>query len=163
MLFRLFSYITVGGYMKIERLSLGQFLLFFNASYLKDITLNKENLIQLVKELLAKFQNLLLLNGFYKVKVYVHRRIGIFLHILQMEEFEYGESVDFRIVVYLDEKIYFKTRDYFILPKDVSVYFDDTYFYCDVDDISDIMSVIEFGSFVYGRELDMVRKKWQKI
>ena len=54
--------------MKIERLSLGQFLLFFNASYLKDITLNKENLIQLVKELLAKFQNLLLLNGFYKVK-----------------------------------------------------------------------------------------------
>ena len=56
-----------------------------------------------------------------------------------------------------------KTRDYFILPKDVSVYFDYTYFYCDVDDISDIMSVIEFGSFVYGRELDMVRKKWQKI
>ena len=80
-----------------------------------------------------------------------------------MEEFEYGESVDFRIVVYLDEKIYFKTRDYFILPKDVSVYFDYTYFYCDVDDISDIMSVIEFGSFVYGRELEMVRKKWQKI
>ena len=149
--------------MKIERLSLGQFLLFFNASYLKDITLNKENLIQLVKELLAKFQNLLLLNGFYKVKVYVHQRIGIFLHILQMEEFEYGESVDFRIVVYLDEKIYFKTRDYFILPKDVSVYFDYTYFYCDVDDISDIMSVIEFGSFVYGNNLYIVSKQWKTL
>ena len=163
MLFRLFSYITVGGYMKIERLSLGQFLLFFNVSYLKDVTLNKDNLIQLVKELLAKFQNLLLLNGFYKVKVFVHQRVGIFLNILQVEEFEYGESVDFRIVVYLDEKIYFRTKDYFILPKDVPIYFDYTYFYCDVDDISDIMSVVEFGSFVYGRELDMVRKKWHKI
>ncbi len=163
MLFRLFSYITVGGYMKIERLSLGQFLLFFNVSYLKDVTLNKDNLIQLVKELLAKFQNLLLLNGFYKVKVFVHQRVGIFLNILQVEEFEYGESVDFRIVVYLDEKIYFRTKDYFILPKDVPIYFDYTYFYCDVDDILDIMSVVEFGSFIYGKDLEAVRRRWQQI
>ncbi len=149
--------------MKIERLSLGQFLLFFNVSYLKDVTLNKDNLIQLVKELLAKFQNLLLLNGFYKVKVFVHQRVGIFLNILQVEEFEYGESVDFRIVVYLDEKIYFRTKDYFILPKDVPIYFDYTYFYCDVDDILDIMSVVEFGSFIYGKDLEAVRRRWQQI
>lgn len=163
MLFRLFSYITIGGYMKIERLSLGQFLLFFNVSYLKGVTLNKDNLIQLVKQLLVKFQDLLLLNGFYKVKVYVHQRVGIFLNILQVEKFEYGESVDFRIVVYLDEKIYFKTKDYFILPQDVPVYFDRTYFYCDVDNISDIMSIIEFGSFIYGQELETVRRIWQQI
>ena len=163
MLFRLFSYITIGEYMKIERLSLQQFLLFFNVTYLDGVTLNKDNLIQLVKQLLTKFQNLLLLNGFYKVRVFVHKRVGLFLNILQIEEFEYGESVDFRIVVYLDEKFYFKTKDYFILPQDVPIYFERGYFYCDVDDILNIMSLVEFGSFVYGKELEVIRRNWQKI
>ena len=163
MLFRLFSYITIGGYMKIEHINYQQFLIFFNISYLNCIDFTRDQLLEMVKQLLFKLQDRLLLHGFYKIKVYAHRKVGIFLDLLQIEEFEYSDALDFRITVYLDEKVYFKTDNYFIISDCKTVYFHKNFFYCDVDDISDIMSVIEFGSFVYGRELDMVRKKWQKI
>ena len=148
MLFRLFSYITLGGYMKIERINLRHFLIFFNSFYLE--------------LLLEKLKDKLLLRGFYKVKVYVHRKVGLFLDLLQVEEFEYDNSLDFRVVVFLDEKVYFKTSDYFILPRNVSIYTDKNYFYCDVDDIIDVLSILEFGDFIYGDSLYSVMKHWRK-
>ena len=149
MLFRLFSYITVGEYMKVEKVGAQQFFIFFNIVYLKNIQLTKENIIQLVKQLLKKLKNKLMLRGFYKVKVYVHPKIGLFLSLLRLEEFEYEDTLDFRVIVFLDEKIYFKTKDYFILPRDVDVYYDKKYFYCDVDSIPNLLSILEFGSFIF--------------
>ena len=163
MLFRFFSYITIGGYMKIEHINFQQFVIFFNIAYLNDIDFSKDHLIETVKELLFKLQDKLLLRGFYKIKVYVHKKVGIFLDLLQIEDFEYGDSLDFRITVYLDEKVYFKTDDYFIVSASKNIYFDKKFFYCDVDDIFDIMSVIDFGGFVYGKNLYSVMKKWEKL
>ena len=162
MLFRLFSYITLGGYMKIERINLRHFLIFFNSFYLEDIEFTKDSIVKTVKLLLEKLKDKLLLRGFYKVKVYVHRKVGLFLDLLQVEEFEYDNSLDFRVVVFLDEKIYFKTSDYFVLPRNVSIYTDKNNFYCDVDDIIDVLSILEFGDFIYGDSLYSVMKHWRK-
>ena len=62
-----------------------------------------------------------------------------------------------------DGKVYFKTDNYFIISDCKTVYFHKNFFYCDVDDISDIMSVIEFGSFVYGNNLYIVSKQWKTL
>ena len=149
--------------MKIECINLQQFAIFFNISYLNDMDFSKDSLIETVKQLLFKLQSKLVLHGFYKIKVYVQKKVGIFLDLLQIEEFEYADSLDFRITVYLDEKIFFKTKDYFILSDCKNIYFDKNYFYCDADDISDIMSVVEFGTFVYGKQLYTAMKSWKKI
>ena len=69
MLFRLFSYILLGESMKIECISFDSFLIFFNVCYLGDIEYNKEQLIGVVKRLLVKIQKIILLQGFYKIKV----------------------------------------------------------------------------------------------
>lgn len=162
MLIRFFSYITIGGYMKIEKINLRQFFIFFNINYLHNIEFTKDSLISIVKKLLWKLKDRLVLRGFYKVKVYVHKKVGLFLDLYQLEEFEYEDSFDLRVLVFFDEKIYFKTKDFFVLPKNVPIYFDQSYFYCDVNYLDNFLSVIEFGSILYGKELYQVMSRWQK-
>ena len=148
--------------MKIERLDDKNYFIFLNIMYLNDIQINKEDIIRVVSEFLKKIKNKLLLNGFYKVKVYLEKRIGLFLDLIQIEDSDYYNYVDFRIVVYLDEKIYFRTKDYFLLPGNCSNYYFQDYFYCDVSDIDNILSVIEFGDFIYGANLYSVMYQWKK-
>lgn len=104
----------------------------------------------------------LALRGFYKVKVYFHQKVGLFLDLYQLEDFEYENSFDLRVLVFFDEKIYFKTKDFFVLPKDAPIYFDQSYFYCDVDYLDHFLSVIEFGSILYGKELCQVMSRWKR-
>ena len=163
MLFRLFSYITVGEYMKVEKIGNKEYYIFFNILYLGNIHFTKEKIIDVVTKLLKKLRKRLLLHGFYKVKVYLHSKIGLFLEVIQLEEFEYDDSLDFRVIVYFDEKIYFRTKDFFSLPKSGHIYFDDGYFYCDVNVISNLLSVVEFGDFIYGKRLYPVMFRWHEI
>ena len=162
MLFRLFSYITIGESMKIEKIGQQRYFIFFHILYLKNIDFSKEKIIDTVKRLLKKLKKRLMLRGFYKVGVYLHSKVGLFLELYQLEEFEYDDSLDFRVLVYLDEKIYFKTDDYFILPSDVPIYYDQGFFYCDVSFIPDMLSVIEFGEFIYGKKLYPIMFRWRK-
>lgn len=147
--------------MRIEKLGKQKFLIFINSLYLSTVNSDKEEIIELVKNLLLKLRYRLYLQGFYKVKVYLHSKIGMFLELIQLEKSDYDYTLDFRILVYLDEQIYFKTIDYFILP-DVDIYYLDGYYYCNVSDISNINDVIEFGEFLYGKELYSVMLQWQK-
>ena len=162
MLFRLFSYITVGEYMKIEKVGEGKYFIFFHILYLGNIDFHKDKLVELVKTLLQRLKQRLLLHGFYKVKVYLNSKIGLFLDLVQLEDLDYDDSLDFRVLVFLDEKIYFRTKDYFCLPSDALIYYDRGYFYCDVNFIKDILSVVEFGEFIYGKRLYPIMFRWQK-
>lgn len=162
MLFRLFSYITLGeASLKIEKIGEQKFFIFVNSLYLSNVEYDKEAVIEFVKNMLLKLRYRLSLQGFYKVKVYLHSKIGIFLELIQLDTVDYNYSLDFRVIVYLDEKFYFRTKEYFILPP-CDIYYFNEYYYCDVDNISDIFEVIEFGDFIYGKELYSVRFKWKK-
>ena len=162
MLFRLFSYITLGeDNLKIERLGEQKYLIFVNSSYLSNIECDKDKIIESVKKLLLKLRYRLSLQGFYKVKVYLHSKVGIFLELIQLNVADYNYTLDFRILVYLDEKLYFRTKDYFILPSH-DIYYLDDFYYCNVDNISNLLEVIEFGDFIYGKELYSIMFNWKK-
>lgn len=162
MLFRLFSYITLGEVsLKIEKLGEQKFFIFVNSLYLSNVEYDKESVVEFVKNMLLKLRYRLSLQGFYKVKVYLHSKIGIFLELIQLDTVDYHYSLDFRVIVYLDEKFYFRTKEYFILPN-CDIYYLDEYYYCDVDNISDIFEIIEFGDFIYGKELYSIMFKWRK-
>lgn len=83
--------------------------------------------------------------------------------MLKLEGLEYGNSLDFKILIFLDEKMYFKTKDYFLLPKNANIYYYDDFFYCDVDDIDDVLKVVEFGEFVFGKKLYDVMCQWKRV
>lgn len=89
------------------------------------------------------------LEGFYKVSVYP-TNIGILMKVSLIDDYGYSDkNLDFRIVVYLNKDVYFRTFDYDIVSDYSSVSFDKDYFYVLVDDINtDFIRLCEFGDIV---------------
>lgn len=150
--------------MKVERINSNQLSIFLNSAYLNDEDISsKDTVIEVVKKWLMHLKKKLHLSGFYKVKVYGHGRVGLFLDLTRLEELEYCSAMDLRVVVFLDEKVYFETVEYDRLPSGVEVYYNSGKYYCNVDYISNLLSVVEYGRFVYGKELQQLYSKWKTL
>lgn len=146
--------------MRIEIISSEEFNIFVNNLYLKiDHYDNKEEIVEAVKNVISSIRGKLRLRGFYKLKVFVSKKVGLFIEGVKLEGLDYSNALDLRVVVFFDEDIYFKTDEYFVISDVSNVrYFDGSY-YCLADDISDITKVVEFGEFIYGsRVLDIIDK-----
>lgn len=141
--------------MKIEMLTKDSYRIFVNKLYIKDVNLDeKEAIILAVKDIIQKLKQKLQLRGFYKVKVFPNKNIGLFIEIIQLEDLEFSNNLDLRVVVYFDEKFYFETEDYFTIQKYDNVMFFDDKFYCLIDDsFEDMLEIVEFGRLIYGKEV----------
>lgn len=140
--------------MKVEIVDSGAFSVFINRLYAKNCDFSsKETIVSFIKVFMNKLKNRLHLRGFYKVKVFVHEKIGLFLDIIRLDDIEFSNVLDLRIIVYFDENIFFEVDDYFIIEDFPNIrYFDDK-FYCLIDKNCDqLYKIIEFGRFVYGDE-----------
>lgn len=145
--------------MKIEVIDKLRICIFINKEYLNDIDFNsKDDIVMVVKDFIVKYKKRLNLRGFYKVKVFANGKVGLFLEVNRLEDIELSNAVDLRVVVHLDDKVYFMTDDYDILPKDnTDIYYYNNMFYCDVDSFSNILKIVEYGRFIYGEEvIDML-------
>ncbi len=141
--------------MKIEMLTKDSYRIFVNKLYIKDVNLDeKEAIILAVKDIIQKLKQKLQLRGFYKVKVFPNKNIGLFIEIIQLEDLEFSNNLDLRVIVYFDEKFYFETEDYFTIQKYDNVMFLDDKFYCLIDDsFDDMFEIVEFGRLIYGKEV----------
>ena len=126
------------------------FLMFINSSYI--VNWDKDNLISKVKEIINKRRYELKLRGFYKIKVYVNKKVGLFIEGVKLDDLDYGNILDLRIILLFDEKVYFETEDYFIIDNVLNIRYYNNKYYCLVDDIN-IMDVCEFGRFIYGEDV----------
>ncbi len=132
--------------------------IFMNREYIKKVDLdNRDEIIKCVKDVLYKLKFKLGLCGFYKIKVFSHNKIGIFLEAIKLDDSEYSNSLDLRVVVYTDEKFYFETDDYFFIEKYNDKRYSNEKFYCLVDeDFDKVLEGSEFGRFIYGKEVNKV-------
>ena len=143
--------------MKIAVLSDNQILIFINYNYLSNVDFkSKDSIILAVKNYIIKYKSKLKLQGFYKVKVYVSDNVGLFLELIKLDDSDYINALDLRVIVNLDDKVFFKTESYDILPSNINVYYLDNYFYCDVSLIPNLLDVVEFGVFVYGSDINNI-------
>ncbi len=142
--------------MKIEKLTKDSYRFIINKEFCKNVNLeDKEEIINFIKEMLLKKKRNLNLSGFYKVIVYVQRKIGLFLDVLKLEDSSYFNNVDLRVIVNLDSEIYFQTEDYFLINGAKEIRYYDGLFYCLVDDDFDkLWDKIEFGKFIFGEDMD---------
>lgn len=140
--------------MKIELVDKDSFSIFINRLYIKECDFSsKQDITDVVKELVYQLKGKLHLCGFYKIKVFVHDKIGLFLDVFRLEELDYSNTLDLRIIIYFNEPIFFGVDDYFLIQDAKKIWFFDNQYYCLVDDILDqFYSLSEFGSFVYGKE-----------
>lgn len=146
--------------MKVEVSSSENFSIFINNSYIdiSDYT-DQDKLIEIVKNLVKKMKTRLNLKGFYKIKVYVEETVGLFVDAVRLDNLEYSNSLDLRVLVFLDEKVYFETEDYFLISDCPNIRFSNNLYYCSVEDISNIYKLVEHGRFVYGEELNKILAK----
>jgi len=152
--------------MRLEILGTDNYLLFINSDKLFSVDFDsKEEIIGLVKEFIIKIQDLycLNMNGFYKIRVFPNKVIGLFMEIEKMDDIEYEKNIDLRIIVYLNEKFYLKVDDFDFVPYNISsIYYMDHY-YMNMNDIEEILSLIEYGEIVYGSSLEDMLQKGIKI
>lgn len=144
--------------MRVEIFSDGEISIFVSSSY-KGICdcYEKEKLVEVVKDVVKKLKRKLNLKGFYKLKVFFNKVVGIFIRAIKVDEVEYSNVLDLRVIVYTDQDIYFETDDYFMIKDVKNVRFYKNKFYCLVDDIFNIYKVVDWGRFIYGEEvLDML-------
>lgn len=141
--------------MKIEMITKDSYKIFVDKLYIKDVNLEeKEAIILSVKEIIQKLKSKLQLRGFYKVKVFPNKSVGLFIEIIQLEDLEFSNNLDLRVVVYFNEKIFFETEDYFLIQKYHNIMFLDDKFYCLIDDsFDDMLEIVEFGRLIYGNEV----------
>ena len=150
--------------MRFELISEEEFTLFINNCYKKINDYNDKNeIIKFVKEIFLKYKKKFKMMGFYKVKVYLEEKVGIFLDVVKLDAFDSDSSLDLRVIVYYDEDIYFKTDNYFIIKDILNIKFYDGNYYCLVKDIYDINFVIEYGEFVYGDNISSMLDKIYSI
>lgn len=157
---KFFSYITIGEYMKIEFISNDSFSIFINKNYFKNVDYSdKECIIEVVKNLILKIKSKLNMCGFYKVKVYVNKKVGLFLDVIKIENIEFSNNVDLRVIVGLDEDIFYELDDILFLSRDIPIRKLNDKFYVNVNDIDNIYDILELGRYVYGDELRDVLNK----
>ena len=156
----LFSYIKLGEYMKIEIIDKDNIYFFINNLYINNIDLNsKEEVSNYIKELIIKYHKRINMKGFYKVVVYTNKKIGVFIDVFKIDDSLYSRSLDLKIIVNTNDKVYFKTKEYNVIPKDIDVYYYNKYFYFDITHIQDIIKIVDYGSFIYGEELESISNK----
>ena len=137
--------------MKIRKLNETDYVIYlFN----KDIDFN--NINEEVKRIIKKIQKLLKLKGFYRTVV-VSKSIGLFIKLIKLDDAFYKNTLDLKIEI-RDEDIYFKTDDYFKIDNLSKVVYLDGMYYCIIDDsFEEILEKVEFGSFVFGDEINLNR------
>jgi len=142
--------------MKIEIFGKDCYKIFINKEYVKNIDIkNRDELVKYIKEFLCKLKIRLYLHGFYKVKVFPQEKVGIFLDVIKLDDSDFSSNLDLRVVIYMDEKFYFETNDYFIIEECNDKRFLNGLFYCVVDDqFNEVLNYCEFGRFIYGKDVN---------
>lgn len=130
--------------MKIEKLSDANYKV-----YIYDINLDDDDLYNEIKNILKKLQKELSLKGFYKVIAF-YLKCGLFLDLILLEKTYYRDTVDFKIIFDDNRKVYFKTKDYFLIDELATIRYYDGYYYGLVDNSFDkLIEKVEFGDFVF--------------
>ena len=147
--------------MKLEVYYNNNFDIFLNNKYLSGLDLsNKDDVISYIKNFFLNNKRKFNLCGFYKVLVYCHEMIGIFINLIKIEDCYNNDNIDLRFVVNLNSDIYFKTDDYFIIRDCNSIRYYNGYFYCLIDNLcGSIINYCELGDFIYGSNVkDLIDK-----
>lgn len=122
--------------------------------YLYRYKLNLENIKELGKEIKNIFIKLIKcyrvdLRGYLKVSIFCHNNYGYILEVENIDnDYDY-ETIELKLIIYDNCDFYFRTNDYFLVNNFNKIYYSNSYFYVNVDEISDILKYIEHGSIVH--------------
>lgn len=150
--------------MKIEILE-DEYRIFIMPQLLGDV--NWDDKEKVIDEVTSFFKKIISnysieLDGFYKVSIYPSN-VGVLMDVVLIDDYNYGEkSLDFRMVVYLNKRIYFRTLEFDVVSDCLEVYYDGEFFYTPIDFLNDkFIYICEFGDIIVDKG-DLVFKLIKK-
>ena len=143
--------------MKVLRDSDGNFVIYL--LHLKDASQYEEKpeIIKLVKNTVLKVNKIYHLNlkGFYKVRVYLNKKVGLVIEIIRVDDIDINNAIDLRVLVYFDQEFFIEVDNFDFVPKHKRVTFLDNKYYISVESLSDaeVFSLLELGIVIYKSDL----------
>ncbi len=127
---------------------------FFNSYLKEDLTKDiKEIFLKLIKKYNLK------LGGVYDVNVFTNYKYGTILEIIKKEELLFHpDIIDIKVKILKNSNIYFKTKEYFILNKFKNVYYQDNYYYININDLDNLPQFQEFLEVIYNQKDNYLKK-----
>lgn len=141
--------------MKVELINDDDLDIYVNPYNFNDISgSSKEIILNYIKEFISKINDRYKLNlsGFYKIKAYFNDKVGLFLNLIKIDDNEFNNEADFRIILFQNEKFFFETEDYDVIKNYENKKYYNNKFYVDTDSIDNINELIDMGKIVYGDE-----------
>lgn len=143
--------------MKVLKDSEGNFVIYL--LHLKDASQyeEKQEIIKLVKNTVLKVNKIYHLNlkGFYKVRVYLNKKVGLVIEIIRIDDIDINNAIDLRVLVYFDQEFFIEVDNFDFVPVHKKVTFLDNKYYISVDSLSEteVFSLLELGSVIYKTDL----------
>lgn len=141
--------------MKVELINDDDLDIYVNPYNFNDISCcSKEIILNYIREVISKISDRYKLNlsGFYKIKAYFNDKVGLFLNLIKIDDNEFNNEADFRIVLFQNEKFLFETEDYDTIRNYENKMYYNNKFYVDTDSIDNMNQLIDMGKIVYGEE-----------
>ena len=140
--------------MRVETISDEYIKIFINLFYIDSFDISKNELGLRIKKILDKvnLRYRLYLDGFYKVNCYINKKLGIFIDLIKIDDNEFSKGVDYRIVIYDNNKFYMKCDDIDVDNYTIKKY--NNNFYIDIDSVNN--NDIDISNIVYGKDADKI-------
>ena len=155
--------------MKYEVTSSDYCKIFVNNLMIKNLNFhNEKDLEKFLKEIILSLKNKynLILKGLYQITISINKNVGAVIEIEKIETFlSSSKDVDLHIKVIFDCKFYFRTKDFYVVESIKDVYYYNNCYYVNASTVKDILSYIEFGDILEGRNEDIeeIGMKVEKI
>ncbi len=122
----------------------------------------KENITREIKKIfirLIKYYNLNI-GGIYEVLAFENLRYGTILEIEKKEELLFNpDLIDIKVKINHDVNFYFKTKEFSILENLKNIYYDNDFYYINIEGLENTDKVFEYGVIEYSLDIDYLNKK----
>lgn len=110
-----------------------------------------------IEQIILKLKKTLKLNGFYKIFMRAYS-FGVFLIICRVDSSYYGDTLNIKFIDDKKINVYYRTKDYFLIKDREDLLYYNGYYYLLVDDsiIDNIIGIVDFGDFVFGKDIDKI-------
>lgn len=155
--------------MYVEEIKEDSYHIYINNKYFTFSNWNdKEEISKNVKELVFKLDQIyhLQLSGFYKMKIYLNKLLGMMIEMEKLEDFGIKiKTIDLKIVIYLNNDFLIRVNDIEMIKNCPEIYMLDDLYYGKIEGLSEkeILFLTEWGTFIYGDELERIKKKGTKL
>ena len=121
---------------------------------------NNTELVKEIKKILIKINNNYEFNlgGIYNILIYENLYYGYVIEIDKIKEFEYSDYIDLKIKIKYNQPFYCVFDNYEYVYNCLNVYFDDNLYIVNINELSNVNSIFEFGDVIYNNYLEILSK-----